>query len=64
MYLFLGVGGRTLVQVNEGSEPEAFWAALGGRGEYASLRAGEPVPKDPRFFVGSNATGSFKVFLF
>lgn len=58
---FLGVGGRTLVQVNEGSEPEAFWAALGGRGEYASLRAGEPVPKDPRFFVGSNATGSFKL---
>lgn len=60
---YLGVGGRTLVQVDEGSEPPAFWDALGGKTEYASIRAGEPAPKDPRFFICSNATGTFKVCL-
>ena len=58
---YLGTGGRELVQVEEGSEPEEFWAPLGGPGEYAALREGEPMPKDPRLFQCSNATGSFQV---
>lgn len=58
---YLGLGGRTLVQVDEGSEPDEFWSSLGGRKPYASLRVGEPAPKDPRFFLCSNATGTFKI---
>jgi hypothetical protein len=41
----VGKGGRVLVQIEEGSEPEAFWAALGGQGEYATFReGGRPFP--------------------
>merc|ERR1719375_2295927 len=29
---------RALESVAEGSEPEAFWAAVGGQGEYPSMR--------------------------
>jgi hypothetical protein len=47
--------------LEEGNEPAAFWDALGGKTEYAHLRAGEPVPKDARFFICSNATGAFKI---
>jgi len=58
---YLGLGGRALVQVDEGSEPDDFWSSLGGRKPYASLCVGEPAPKDPRFFMCSNATGTFKI---
>jgi hypothetical protein len=56
-----GVGGREIVQVQEGSEPEEFWTPLGGPGEYACVREGEPMPKNPRLFHCSNATGAFRV---
>jgi advillin len=58
---FLGVGGRAVVTVNEGGESDEFWTALGGKTEYASVRAGEPAPRDPRLFQCSTATGSFRV---
>ena len=45
-----GVVGRTVVQLSEGSEPEVFWAALGGKAEYAKCRPGDPVPREARLF--------------
>uniref|UniRef100_A0A7S2D1R4 HP domain-containing protein n=1 Tax=Florenciella parvula TaxID=236787 RepID=A0A7S2D1R4_9STRA len=52
---------RELVTVAEGEEPDAFWEALGGKGEYPKQAPGEPVPSDPRLFQCSNAFGSFVV---
>lgn len=56
-----GSGGRAVEAVAEGAEPEEFWAALGGRGEYAERAPGEPAPRDARLFQASNATGAFSV---
>ena len=55
--------GREVVKVPEGSEPEEFWAALGGKGEYASNNwlAQELPNYPPRLFQCSNATGKFTV---
>ena len=58
---FLGTGGRAVVSVKEGSEPEEFWNTLGGKGEYAQHAPGEMPPADPRLFWCSTATGTFKV---
>lgn len=58
---YLGVGGREVAAVAEGSEPGEFWAALGGQAEYPAMREGEPQPKDPRLFHCSNATGHFRI---
>ena len=52
---------RELVTLAEGEEPDAFWEALGGKGEYPKQAPGEPVPSDPRLFQCSNAFGSFVV---
>lgn len=52
---------RALAAVVEGEEPEEFWAALGGQGEYPQIGPGEPVPADPRLFACSNAFGTFEV---
>lgn len=54
-------GGREIVSVSEGEEPEDFWHALGGKGEYAVAAPGEQAPRDPRLFHASTATGSFRV---
>ena len=56
-----GRGGREVQEVREGSEPDAFWEALGGRGEYPSMAPGEAPPRDPRLFSASTATGRFRV---
>lgn len=53
--------GCEIVDLKEGEEPEEFWTCLGGKGEYGSIKEGEPAPRDPRLFQCSNATGSFKV---
>jgi hypothetical protein len=54
-------GSRSVETVAEGSEPAAFWDALGGKTEYASSSDLEAVPKDPRLFHMSNASGEFNI---
>ena len=57
-----GSGGREVVSVAEGEEPEAFWSALGGKGEYASGHDDHTdEAREPRLFHCSNATGTFRV---
>ena len=58
---YQGCGGRAVVAVAEGDEPEAFWALLGGRAAYAQAAPGEQLPKPARLFQASGAAGSFKV---
>ncbi|CAH1246516.1 AVIL [Branchiostoma lanceolatum] len=54
--------GSEPVEVAEGSEPDEFWEALGGKGEYGSDRmlAGV-ISKPSRLFQCSNASGRFLV---
>lgn len=54
-------GTRQLVNIAEGSEPDDFWVALGGKAAYASLARTDEPPKDARLFQASNATGKFDV---
>ena len=58
---FLGRGGRGLVAIAEGEEKEDFWAFLGGKSSYASSAAGFDMPRMPRLFQASNASGKFKL---
>ena len=58
---YKGKGGRLVSTLKEGGEPAEFWAALGGKTEYASTSPGEAAPRDPRLFSASTATGTFKV---
>ena len=44
------VSGRTASTVQEGSEPEGFWTALGGMGEYPKVSEAEEVSQEPRLF--------------
>lgn len=45
----------------EGSEPEEFWAALGGKSEYSQVKEGNNAHPDfePRLFACSNSSGFF-----
>lgn len=45
-----GVEGRTASTVQEGSEPEGFWTAVGGMGEYPEASEAEQVSQEPRLF--------------
>ncbi|XP_077974564.1 villin-1-like [Styela clava] len=56
------LGKRELETVPEGHEDNTFWDAVGGRGEYASVKAlqVENPDHDPRLFECSNQTGTFK----
>jgi len=58
---FKGLGGREVVNLQEGDEPAEFWETIGGKAEYPSMAAGEAPPKDPRLYSASTATGKFKV---
>jgi len=51
-------GPRTVETVEEGSEPAAFWAALGGKGEYPSTRVLAEGSREPMLFSCSNSTGT------
>ena len=53
-------GSRALAHVVEGEEPAAFWAALGGEGEYTRAKDFEEEPRDPLLFHCANASGAFK----
>jgi advillin len=52
---------RPVQVIREGSEPDEFWEALGGKTEYAQVSPGQQAPRDARLFSASTATGSFKV---
>jgi len=58
---FLGTSGRTVEVIAEGSEPDGFWEALGGRGEYSATSPLELAPKDGRLFSASTDTGVFRL---
>jgi hypothetical protein len=48
--------------VVEGSEPEAFWTALGGKQPYAEFRENVDIlAREPRLFQCTNAVGYFRV---
>jgi len=47
--------------VGEGAEPEAFWEALGGKGEYPSVRVADEGSRDPLLFSCSNSSGTLKM---
>jgi len=52
---------NTTVDVEEGAEPEEFWAALGGKGEYANDESLYVEYREPRLFHCSDASGAFRV---
>ena len=52
---------RDVVTLAEGEEPDDFWAALGGKGEYSSSTALRDQPREPRLFSCSNITGALEV---
>ena len=58
---YLGTGGRTLTEVKEGGESDAFWAALGGKADYPAYSPGEAPPRAPRLFEVSNQTGVIRM---
>ena len=48
--------------IAEGAEPDEFWTALGGKGEYANApRLAEETAQPARLFHCSNASGAFRV---
>lgn len=54
--------GKEVENVLEGQEPSAFWAAIGGKGEYANaVTLSEADEREPRLFVCSNNKGFFYV---
>eukprot|EP00928_Gymnodinium_smaydae_P081296 TRINITY_DN64845_c0_g1_i1.p1 TRINITY_DN64845_c0_g1~~TRINITY_DN64845_c0_g1_i1.p1 ORF type:complete len:903 (-),score=145.17 TRINITY_DN64845_c0_g1_i1:313-2766(-) len=58
---YLGQGGRELLTISEGEEPAEFWAAIGGKADYAKVPPGEHVAQEPRLFHCSNMTGRLRV---
>lgn len=57
-----GVSGRAESTVEEGSEPEGFWTALGGMGEYPKVKEAEEVSQEPRLFQVGAGGGSLLHF--
>jgi len=53
--------GRSVSSVEEGSESDAFWDALGGKTEYQSSKELQSGDFEPRLFQCSNAGAGFKV---
>lgn len=49
------------VEVPEGKEDDAFWSALGGKGEYAKIPEGGAVEHEPRLFRMTCNVGHFLV---
>ena len=56
-----GANGTVLSDVNEGAEPEGFWAAIGGKKEYATQVAKVTRRYEPRLFQCSISSGAFTV---
>jgi hypothetical protein len=55
------LAGQSCTSVEEGSEPEAFWSALGGKGEYSNDPRLQSGDVKARLFQCSDATSVFKV---
>ncbi|CAL9695864.1 unnamed protein product [Knipowitschia caucasica] len=53
--------GGNVTEVAEKSEPDAFWAALGGKGDYQTSQSLQQSCRSPRLFTCSNATGNLIV---
>jgi len=51
-------GSRKVTTFEEGSEPEAFWTAIGGKKEYAKTKFLEDDSREPRLFHLSGNTGA------
>uniref|UniRef100_A0A3Q4BNU7 Gelsolin-like domain-containing protein n=1 Tax=Mola mola TaxID=94237 RepID=A0A3Q4BNU7_MOLML len=49
--------GGPITEVEETKEPDNFWAALGGKGEYQTSQTLQKTIKPPRLFACSNKTG-------
>uniref|UniRef100_A0A8C6SA64 Scinderin like a n=1 Tax=Neogobius melanostomus TaxID=47308 RepID=A0A8C6SA64_9GOBI len=56
--------GGSVTEVKEKSEPDSFWAALGGKTEYQTSKMLKNVVKPPRLFECSNKTGRLIVSVF
>jgi len=52
---------RSVETVPEGSEPEGFWSAIGGKGEYATAKEDEDAEHEPRLFRLTCNVGYFNV---
>ena len=52
---------REVVELEEGAEPAAFWDFLGGKTDYGAEGFHDAVPRNPRLFQISNATGQVTV---
>lgn len=52
---------RKCETVAEGSEPEGFWAAVGGKGEYSKAKESEDEEHEPRLFRLTCNVGYFSV---
>ncbi|OQR93077.1 villin-like protein [Achlya hypogyna] len=50
---------RSVAVVPEGSEDDAFWGFVGGKGPYPSEKAGIEANHEPRLFHCTNMTGYF-----
>lgn len=53
-------GKRSTVKIPEGKETDAFWAALGGKGEYNKATGEVPVDVEPRLYLCSTGKGGFR----
>jgi len=48
--------------IEEGNEPEDFWSALGGKGDYSKIRRNAPI-LDPRLFHCQESPGTGRIRL-
>jgi len=55
------LGGRKEMDINEGEEPDEFWAAIGGKGEYPDARVLDEGSREPQLFSVSNSTGRLAI---
>ena len=46
----VGLAPSEVEVVDEGSEPETFWAQIGGKKPYAEFAEGYQTPQEPRLF--------------
>ena len=54
-------GSRNTAEITEGSEPDEFWAAIGGKGEYPKAKFVDEGSREPMMFSCSNSTGTLKM---